>query len=120
VLEFYPSRRTIVRFDAGDTMVRYGKSFQPINFDPAHLTTAPAILKHNFQLTAGVGFRLREPKSDPTVAVSSGKRAVKSRRYEVGIQFTSISFDPPTPISSDIVFLGPERLDTEPAFGGRF
>ena len=120
VLEFYPTRRTIVRFDAGDTMVWYGKSFEPINFDSAHLTTAPGILKHNFQLSAGVGFHIHEPKSNPTLAVSTGNRAAKPRRYEVGIHFTSISFDPPRPITSDLVFFGPEHVDTEPAFGGRF
>src|SRR5438874_6035936 len=65
VLEFYPSRRTIVRFDAGDTMVRYGKSFVPIHFDSAHLSTAPGTLKHNFQFTAGVAFRLHERKANP-------------------------------------------------------
>src|SRR5947199_1690449 len=120
VLEFYPSRRTIVRFDAGDTMVRYGKSFEPINFDSTHLTTAPAELKHNLQLSGGVAFHLREPKADPSASTSSNKASTKLRKYEVGIHFTSLSLDPPTVISSDIVFLGPERLDTEPGFGGRF
>ena len=34
VLEFYPSRRMLVRFDAGDTIVRYGEhaEFQPVPF----------------------------------------------------------------------------------------
>ena len=120
VFEFYPSPRTIVRFDAGDTIVRYGQSFEPINFDSAHLTTAPAELKHNFQLSAGVAFRLREPKANPSASNSSNKASTRLRKYEVGIHFTSLSLDPPTVISSDIVFLGPERLDTEPGFGGRF
>src|ERR1041384_3730739 len=119
VLEFYPSRRTIVRFDAGDTMVRYGPSFEPISFDPAHLTSVPAKIKHNFQFTAGVAFRLREPKPDPSASTSSNKTSAKLPKYEVGIQFTSLSIDPPTVITSDVVFLGPDRLDTEPAFGGK-
>src|SRR5256885_4188999 len=89
VLEFYPTRRTIVRFDAGDTMVWYGKIFEPINFDSAQLTTVPEILKHNFQFTVGVGVYLHEPKSNPTAAVSTGNRNAKTRRYEVGILFTS-------------------------------
>src|SRR5438874_10029752 len=81
VFEFYPSRRTIVRFDAGDTMVRYGKSFVPIHFDSAHLSTAPGTLKHNLQFSAGVAFRLREPKSDPSVSASSNKAPSKLRKY---------------------------------------
>src|ERR1041384_2742564 len=118
-LEFYPSRRTIVRFDAGDTMIRYGKSFVPIDFDPAHLTIAPAELKHNLQLTAGVAFRFHEPKSNPSIPVATDTPTAKLHRYEVGIQFTSLSIDPPTVITSDVVILGPERVDTEPAFGGK-
>jgi hypothetical protein len=120
VLEFYPSPRTIVRFDAGDTIVRYGQSFEPIGFDPAHLTNVPARIKHNFQYTAGVAFRLGEPKADPSVSASANETPTKLHKYEVGIQFTSLSIDPPTVINSDVVFLGPERFDTEPAFGGRF
>src|SRR5437870_1459964 len=58
VLELYPSARTIVRFDAGDTIVRYGPHFEydPLNFP--QLIKFPAKVKHNFQFTAGVGFRL--------------------------------------------------------------
>src|SRR5438046_1055410 len=80
IFEFYPSPRTIVRFDAGDTIVRYGQSFEPINFDSAHLTTAPAELKHNLQFSAGVAFRLREPKSDPSVSASSNKAPARLRK----------------------------------------
>ena len=120
VLEFYPSRRTIVRFDAGDTMVRYGPSFVPIDFDSAHLTTAPAELKHNLQLTAGVAFRLHEPKLDPSIPVSTDPRMAKLHRYEVGIQFTSLLIEPPRVISSFPIISGPRLIDTEPGFGGRF
>jgi hypothetical protein len=63
VLEFYPSRRIMTRFEIGDTMIHYGRRtinfptlnptgdiiFVPINF--------PAITRHNFQFSAGVGFR---------------------------------------------------------------
>jgi hypothetical protein len=63
VLEFYPSKRIVTRFDAGDTMIHYGS--RPTNFpvlDPAgnlsFITfTSPATTRHNFQFTAGVGFR---------------------------------------------------------------
>ena len=120
VVEFYPSRRTIVRFDAGDTLVRYSQSFEPINFDPAHLTTVPARIKHNFQFAAGIGWRFPEPTSNQPAATSSGTGDVSPPRYEVGVQFASISFDPPTVINSDVVIQGPEHVDTQPGFGGRF
>ena len=44
VVEFYPSRRTVVRFDAGDLVIRR-------SIVGATRTT------HNFQLNSGVGFR---------------------------------------------------------------
>jgi hypothetical protein len=46
VAEFYPSRRVVVRFDLGDTVVNFRG-----NFAGRRLTT------HNLQFNAGVGFR---------------------------------------------------------------
>lgn len=63
VVEFYPSRHILARFDAGDTIIRYGQTtlnsfsgniggpFVPFPF------IVPASTGHNFQFTAGVGFR---------------------------------------------------------------
>ena len=48
VLEFYPSRHTVVRFDIGDTIIRYGKG--PVSGRPANTT-------HNLQMSFGAGFR---------------------------------------------------------------
>jgi hypothetical protein len=64
VLEFYPSKNTLIRFDAGDTIIRFGRRnvavFQasPI-FGPSGLVVFPvaAETKHNFQTSAGFGFR---------------------------------------------------------------
>jgi hypothetical protein len=63
VLEFYPTRRVFTRLDAGDTIIRYGQTnintftgpiegpFTPLTLPiPGHTT-------HNFQFSAGVGFR---------------------------------------------------------------
>jgi hypothetical protein len=52
VLEFYPSKRILTRFDVGDTMIRYPSSFTTT--PPPRL---PAELRHNLQITAGLGFR---------------------------------------------------------------
>jgi outer membrane protein with beta-barrel domain len=46
VVEFYPSRHTVVRFDLGDTVVNFRG-----NFEGSGLTT------HNLQFNAGVGYR---------------------------------------------------------------
>lgn len=44
VFEYYPSRHTAVRFDLGDTIIRYHEF-------------SPAFTNHNLQFSTGVGFR---------------------------------------------------------------
>ncbi|HEY9401889.1 MAG TPA: outer membrane beta-barrel protein [Pyrinomonadaceae bacterium] len=59
VLEFYPSRRIVTRFDAGDTIIRYGDTTGAI-FDNTGIVGQYPIsgeVRHNFQFSAGVGFR---------------------------------------------------------------
>jgi hypothetical protein len=63
VLEFYPSRRIVTRFEAGDTIIRYGQT----TLNTFTLTSGGTIvplsetfsggLSHNFQFSAGFGFR---------------------------------------------------------------
>jgi hypothetical protein len=55
VLEFYPSRRIVTRFDAGDTMIRYGRVEFPIGISGPIVHPAETI--HSFEFSAGVGFR---------------------------------------------------------------
>ena len=67
VLEFYPTRKIVVRFDGGDTLIHHGRrSFNTLLLDPANPTsgipilfpvTDPGFTRHSFQFTAGVGFR---------------------------------------------------------------
>lgn len=120
VFELYPSRRTIVRFDAGDTIVRFDPGFEhsPSNFN--NLIPVPAKISHSLQFTVGVGFRLKDP--DPARAVSPNKNTGRERtpRYEAGVQFTSISFQPTAPICPDLCIFATPLVDTEPGFGGRF
>jgi hypothetical protein len=114
VLELYPSRRTVVRFDAGDTVIRHPARFgQTSIFDEVVQLIRPAKFKHNFQFTAGVSFRLGDfPDKEPDV--TSGKE--RAKRYEVGAQFTSLQVqDLNNPGSAT----GP-RDHNEPGFGGRF
>jgi hypothetical protein len=60
VLEFYPTRHIVTRFDAGDTIIRYGQQTVPAFFffptGPATFTL-PANTRHNFQFNAGIGYR---------------------------------------------------------------
>lgn len=64
-LEFYPSRKLVVRLDAGDTILHYPRrTFNTLVADPnnpfvpmiAPFTTA-ARTRHSFQFIGGVGFR---------------------------------------------------------------
>jgi hypothetical protein len=57
VLEFYPTKRIVTRFDGGDTMIFYRSSDIPIFFFPVQNFRVPAETIHNFQFSAGVGFR---------------------------------------------------------------
>lgn len=57
VVEFYPSRNTSIRIEAGDTIIRYG-TFRTPGFSLAQpLFERPPETRHNFQLITGFGFR---------------------------------------------------------------
>ena len=121
VLELYPSRRMVVRFEAGDTLIR-----RPVVFD-INLNEAPFVrevrgpkFNHNFQFTAGVGFRLGDfPAEDSNASTSNGDRGTIPR-FEVGAQFTSMSVAPVTRNNPCPDCLSNEFFHTEPGFGGRF
>ncbi len=61
VVEIYPTKRTIIRFDAGDTIVHFGERNVPLVLNPGALFVtvirAPAKTTHNFQGSIGIGFR---------------------------------------------------------------
>jgi len=67
VLEFYPTRKIVVRFDGGNTLVHHGRrTFNTLILDPANPTsgipilvpvTDPSFTRNSLQFTAGVGFR---------------------------------------------------------------
>jgi hypothetical protein len=64
VLEFYPSKHIVTRFDAGDTIMRFGRRrIDGITFDQTTNTfgimpfTLPARTANNFQFMASVGYR---------------------------------------------------------------
>lgn len=66
VVEFYPTKRTLIRFDVGDTIVRLDKrnvtavlNPLPSGFPASSLVIfgVPAETTHNFQGSVGIGFR---------------------------------------------------------------
>lgn len=64
VVEFYPSRRIVTRFDVGDTIIRYGEYGEAaVVVCPLccpcvpQLFVRPAETKHNLQFSAGIGVR---------------------------------------------------------------
>ncbi|MCA1618813.1 MAG: porin family protein [Acidobacteria bacterium] len=57
VLEFYPTSRIFTRFDVGDTMIRYPVRDSPGGAFVTPPPRLPAGLRHNLQVTAGIGFR---------------------------------------------------------------
>jgi len=116
VLEFYPSKRTVVRFEAGDTAIRHPAQFGPTSIlDPTVELKRAAKFNHNFQFTAGVAFRLGDfPDKEP--GVTTGGDQERTKRYEVGVQFTSLLVKDPKPAFSVTV----PRKHSEPGFGGRF
>lgn len=64
VVEFYPSKRVVTRFDGGDTIIHFRRrQFNTLISDGTGTNfslfpaTIPAKTTHNFQFMAGVGFR---------------------------------------------------------------
>jgi lysophospholipase L1-like esterase len=63
VVEFYPTKRIVTRFDAGDTMIHFRRQTITIPYLDVSGNigiiqfTLPARTTHNFQFIAGVGFR---------------------------------------------------------------
>jgi hypothetical protein len=64
VVEFYPSKRLVTRFEAGDTLIHYGQrqtnilTFNPTTGAPGLIPfTVRSEIRHNFQFAAGVGWR---------------------------------------------------------------
>ena len=64
ILEFYPTKRLVTRFEAGDTLIHYGsRNSNSLTIDP--VTGATVLFpfttrsetRHNFQFSAGVGWR---------------------------------------------------------------
>ena len=97
VLELYPSRRVLVRFDFGDTLIRYGEhdEVEPPFLAPSGGTIfkAPAEFKHNFQFTAGVAYRFGGGAGKTDDDSQASAPSDSKRRFEVGVQFSSFALN---------------------------
>jgi hypothetical protein len=126
VLEVYATRRLFARFDAGDTIIRYGRHNE-VDFAAFGTSRvvfkAPARTQHNLQFSAGVGVRLGAvgDAEDAAAAAAGAHGRSAATRFEVGAHFTTISFSPIRKLraesSFDSEFSPPV---TEYGFGGRF
>ncbi|HEV7893592.1 MAG TPA: outer membrane beta-barrel protein [Pyrinomonadaceae bacterium] len=121
VLELYPTRRVLVRFDFGDTMIRYGAHDEAGStfLGSPDIFKAPAEIGHNFQFTGGVSYRFGGG-GDKADDAQSYKPSDSKRRFEVGVQFSSFALN----LSSrDFGFPSFAPFDTgnhtEAGFGGR-
>lgn len=118
VLELYPSKRTAVRFEAGDTAIRHPARFGIVDFlNPVVGLLRPAKFKHNFQFTAGVSFRLGDFPDDGPDVTTSGAGQERTRRFEVGAQFTSLIVEPSLNRNFTVTL---PRATNEPGVGARF
>lgn len=97
VLELYPSRRVLVRFDFGDTIIRYGEhdelSFDFQNPFVGTIVKAPSEIKHNFQFTGGVSYRFGGGADKGDDGARASTSSDLERRFEVGIQFSSFALN---------------------------
>jgi hypothetical protein len=128
VLEFYPSRHVVTRFDIGDTIIRYRERndlgttdvLVPPGIFVLPIVKDPAVTKHNFQFTAGVGYRFGGADKGGTPAQHSSSGGAGVPRFEVGMQFTSLVFNPPPPVFSfPVITSGENPVNPEAGFGGR-
>lgn len=124
VVEYHASRRVFARFDAGDTLIRYGRHKEIVfDFVPDPTFEAPARTHLYPQFSVGVGVRLGplggEKDGASSAATKGGARRSRATRFEVGAQFTSLSFSPIRQLFGDVI-IGPEPLTTtQLGFGGR-
>jgi hypothetical protein len=102
VVEFYPSRGILARFDLGDTMINYGDT--PLI--PFRRTPVMDRVAHKFQFSAGIAFRYLNPDAtDETTSYTPEEE----RKFEIGAQFTSLNL---RETSEVFVVGGPVEIQT--------
>ena len=115
VLEFYPSRRVLTRLDVGDTLIRNTDPSFPFGVVSFPTPIATSRISHNLQVSAGIGFRLGSVQTQPTTSPAHNN---KEKRFELGVQFSSLSLQE---IERCVFCLAVPYRDvlTQTGFGGR-
>jgi hypothetical protein len=104
VFEYYPTSRLILRFDAGEMLIRQDDRATPLS--GGVIAIAPGEVVSFFQISTGLSYRLGRVSE---VETRSPAKAVSRRRFEVGGQFGMLS------IQGSLF-----QLRDEPGYGGRF
>lgn len=86
VLEYYPTSRLILRFDAGEMLVRQGDRVTPLSGGP--IAIAPGEVVSFLQISTGLSYRLGRMSE---MEAQSSPEAVSKGRFEVGGQFGMLS-----------------------------
>lgn len=125
VLEFYPSKRPVLRFEVGDTLIRHQAQFElvlrpPFNPPFPLQLVRPAKFNHNFQFSAGIGFRLGDFRSGESDDKTPANKRARTPRYELGAQFTLLNLFPLPNVRPCPECLSSGLIRTHPGFGGRF
>jgi hypothetical protein len=125
VLEVYTSRRTFIRVDLGDTIVRSNSGEKvelPGSVKQEGYFVINRVIRstsHNPQLSVGVGVRLFE-KTQGQNSNNAGNSKMRVPRFEIGAQFSSLQVNQHSVICSFACLGGGDRTYSEPGGGARF
>jgi hypothetical protein len=92
VLELYPSRRILIRIDAGEMLARYGERTTPLT--PGAFLIAPGEIAPFFQTSVGLSYRIGDVREQSSAELS---RADSARHLEIGGEFGWLGLPGPPP-----------------------
>jgi hypothetical protein len=109
ILEINTSRRTMLRLDVGEMLVRYGDRTYPIPTTPVIIDVI-GVVGNSLLVTAGFSYRLGE--------ISQKRSAIGTpRRWEVGAQYGLLTMG--SAELEGVPYFAPFYLGNDPGFGGR-
>jgi len=109
-LEINTTRRTFLRFDFGEMLVRYRDREYPVPGDPGAYLFAPGIIGKSLLVTAGISYRFGSIEDRPVPITGT-------RKWEVGAQYGVLSMGR-ADLSNYPSFV-PIAIGDDKSFGGR-
>jgi len=109
-MEINASRRTFIRFDVSEMLLRYGDRTYPIPDTHGGAVTAIGVIGNSLLVSAGLSYRLGR-LDDRSVAIQ------KAQKWEVGGQYGVLSLG--SSKVTDTQTFTPWSLGDYPGFGGR-